>query len=140
WTPLGDSSMPFAPPRPDARELEIVVREPASGLVLLQIGLRFTGFCSTQGALSLSPQPSQGGCKDAALPQSEIAGRIDMPPPELSRTIAAWLDHLRALKKKPRSIHAFRQVVEAAVAACGWTKDADLTFEAITSYMASKRN
>lgn len=79
--------------------------------------------------------------KDApAIHPPPVAGRIDAKPAELAGVVARWLDDMRRRNKKPRSIGAFREVVERAAKDNGWTDPADLTFDAVTAYLGSKRD
>jgi integrase len=87
----------------------------------------------------MHPSPTVREGKDAA-PQSPVAGRIEATPVELSESVSRWLEDMRRRNKKPRSIAAFREVVERAAKDNGWTTPIDLTFDAVTAYLGSKRD
>lgn len=67
-----------------------------------------------------------------------VAGRIEHQETDLSVAIASWLDDMRARRKKPRSIDAFREVMDRARRECGWSQCSDITFVGITTWLASK--
>lgn len=88
---------------------------------------------------NMHPSPILERGKDAH-PIPPVAGKIDRSPGELAAHIDGWLNHMRQRNKKPRSIAAFREVVTRACADAGWTTPADLTFDAVTGYLGTKRD
>lgn len=85
---------------------------------------------------SLPGTPGVG--TDAPLARGPIAGRIDAVQTELRLALDAWLDYLQARGKKPKSIGAFRQVIERAARERGWSKPEDLTFAGVSSWLADQ--
>lgn len=116
--------------------LELVVREPASGHVYLRIALEV----ATQPALLPNMQALSVGTPEATLcsPSPSVAGRIDSAPSSLSDALTAYLKYMADRRKKPRSIAAFRVVIERAMRECGWTRLDDFTFEGVSTWMGSK--
>ncbi len=120
------------------RSIEITVREADGGRILAQFLLPLgVGSDPLAGMNAFSPG-TPGVGTDASLIRGPIAGRIDAAQTELSRAINAWLDYLRARGKKPKSIGAFRQVVERAARERGWTEPGDITFEAVTAWLGEQ--
>jgi integrase len=119
-----------------APQLEIVVRERCTGIVLVQMVLP-----SLDGAALLPPMPlSTASPREAATEGllSTVAGRIDASTGELHADIDAWIARIFSRRGKSRSILVYRATVKAAIRECGWTSRADLTWDAITSYLSSK--
>jgi integrase len=118
--------------------LEVLVREPVSGRVLVRILLQAPADPDTPVRMHLSPATPGAGAQDAAVLPSPVAGRIDARPSDLTLGLDAWCRHLLARKKKPRSVTSFRQVIQAAAKDKGWTACTDLTFAAVSEYMDAK--
>jgi integrase len=68
-----------------------------------------------------------------------VAGRIVSSHSPLNQLVGRWLDNMRARGKKPRSIQAYREVVERAIRECGWTTAADLTAANLTGWLEGRR-
>ena len=84
---------------------------------------------------------AQAAPQDAAPAQGTepVLATLSPTPPDLVQAVDAWTEHMTARNKRPRSIAAFRQVVMAAAKDGGWTRCADLTFDAITGWLGAKR-
>lgn len=119
------------------RGLEIIVREPGAPTHLVRILLEIPG----QHDLLPGMQPSSVGSPEVgavfASPHP-VAGRIESAPAELASALAAWLQYMQDRKKKPRSIEAFRSVVERAMREHGWATLGEYTFENITRWLGEK--
>lgn len=88
--------------------------------------------------MSLSSATPGEGTDAARNPESvPVAGRISAGPDAMHRAIDAWCDELRTLGK--RSIHAFRQVITAAVKSEAWTEPRQMDYNALSEYFAKKR-
>lgn len=123
---------------PPASSIEIVVRDPASGVIFAQMSLQFPGL---RGQLA-PMQPLTAGTPVVgtdATDHTAVAGRIAATGNTLPPRIDAWLEHLRARGRKPRSIAAFRQVVTRAMGVCGWRSAEDVTYESVSAYFSSQR-
>lgn len=81
----------------------------------------------TSGATAANPRPPN------------VAGRIVSQQSPISSVVERWLDNMRARGKKPRSIQAYREVVERAIRECGWTSLADLTAANIHGWLEGRR-
>lgn len=120
---------------PDAHHLEHLVRELLCGNVVLRIALERPAPGDIPG--SMSPHATPGGRTDE--PSPHVAGRIDAAGHDLSATVDAWLTHLAARGKSPRTTASFRQVVMSAARERGWTFEEDLTATAVVAYMDAQR-
>jgi integrase len=113
--------------------MELVVRECRSRREILVISLAFhvpaVGMQGMHAAVQQAVSPP-------AL-QDHVAGRIDAPHSTLKECVDAWLAHLVRLKKKPRSVAAFRHVVTKAIRETGWRSEHDLTYDAVTRWLGS---
>jgi integrase len=88
--------------------------------------------------------PAHPGAGSFAIPNPQTAkepvlGRIDAQPSPLSTSVDAWLAALAARGKKPNTIKAYRTFIGSAIRENGWRTPADLTYEAVTAWMAGKR-
>lgn len=132
-----DDEPPSKPPAWPNPTLEISIREPETGRVLAQIVLRLSSTRDSMGSMQPLSPGTPGAGTDARSIQP-IAGRIVRVDTALDLAIDSWLDYLRARGKKPRSIAAFRQVVERAARELGWSAIADITFESVTTWLGAK--
>lgn len=119
----------------DPSELLLTITHPATGRVIAQLTLRPGGFAVP--SLSVNAPPVSSAGKDAQ-PDSSIAGSIEPPVGSLPRVIKSWLDHMTARKKTAKTIAAYRQVVDRARTARGWSEVEHLTFEQVTGYLAEQ--
>lgn len=133
--PADDS---FATPPPALPCLEISVRDPATGRVLALFSLRLSSPDATTNCMMSLPGTPGVGTDAPKLANGPIAGRIDVAQSPLSQSLSAWLSYLQARGKKPRSIGAFRQVVERAARDRGWSKPEDVTFAGVTDYLSDQ--
>lgn len=122
---------------PDAGTIEIVVRDPSRGVVLARMSLQIQAMRGPMACM----QPLTAGTpvvgKDAPL-HGDVAGRIAADGTTLAARVDAWLKHLCARGRKPRSVAAFRQVVSRAIRDLGWATSSDITYASVTGYFAAQ--
>lgn len=113
--------------------MELVVRESRTRRELLVISLAFPSCGGPMAGMRATAQPA------VAPPEvpDHIAGRIDAPPSTLKECVDAWLEHMVRLRKKPRSVAAFRHVVTKAMRETGWRSEHELTYDAVTRWLGS---
>jgi integrase len=130
----GDTAGPEPTPMQGV-EIGVSVRKPHAADEILQIVLTVrpasVAIDRMKTAVAMTAQ-------DAPEMLGPVAGRIAHQETDLEIGIASWLDDMRARRKKPRSIEAFREVMERARRECGWSRCSDLTFLGITTWLASK--
>ena len=54
------------------------------------------------------------------------------------QTVDDWLAHLRSLGRKPKTLEHYRLVITRAIRENGWQEASELTFQAVTRWIASK--
>lgn len=121
------------------RALEILVREPLSGTVLLSLRLCYPDSC---GQLScMRPAVTTPGAGTDA-PQSfpnHVVGSITAPPTDLAREVERWLTALGARGCTSRTIKDYRRCFARAVEETGWSSVHDATYLSITEWMSTYR-
>lgn len=129
--------MLFAQVPPSPPGLEIIVREPASGLVLLQITLQFPGSQATPSFMRFSPSsPGEGTDAVSSQPASPVAGRIDARPGEVAAALKSWHERLKGRRLK--CARDYVAVIQKALRDEGWSLYTDYTYEAVTGYLSAK--
>lgn len=87
----------------------------------------------------MHPLPLTGADAQDAHAQSPVAGRIEARPGELLTALDDWTAYLRARRRKPDTVANYRSIVMRAINETGWHMASDLTFEAITGWLAKRQ-
>lgn len=111
-------------------DLSPILRNAATIVDLVRIALGMHSS-ATPGVL---PQGQQ-----QQPPSDPVAGRIEAAVTDLTEATNAWLSYMQARGKKQRTIDAFRQILDRASRDRGWSKIGDLTFDAVTGWLASQK-
>lgn len=123
---------------PAAREIEVLVREPATGAVLLQMVLRIPEPSHTHGLMRISSDVQGDVLADAPAENSTaVIGKIEARPGELAAAIVKW--HQRCTARKLRCADEYRSVVRKAVREEGWVSFDDFEAGAL-GYLDAKVN
>ncbi|MCW5776388.1 MAG: tyrosine-type recombinase/integrase [Phycisphaeraceae bacterium] len=77
--------------------------------------------------------------KRAVSADGPVAGRIEAAPSDLAEALDAWAAYLSSRGKKPGSIKSMRGFIRSAARDAGWSSVSDLTFDAITGWLAGRR-
>lgn len=123
-----------------SRELELLVREPQSGTVLLSLRLCYTDSCG-QLATMRPAVTTPGAGTDASQSSflSPVVGSITAPPKDLAREVERWLKALGTRGCTDRTIKDYRRCFARAIEEAGWASVQDVTYLAITDWMAGYR-
>jgi len=118
--------------------LELIVREPATGTILVSMALRFPSLC---GQLeSMRPAVTTPGAgTDALQTYQPVVGSIAASQTDLHRAIERWLSHMQSLGCSPRTLTDYRAIFRRAVADVGWLSVDDVTHEAVTGWLGAFR-
>jgi integrase len=122
--------------RPSA--LVLSISDPQNGRVLGRFVLRVDQLCERVGPMDLSSATPGEGTEAISNPHA-VAGRIDASPSDLVQAVDAWVAYLRAKKKKPKTLSAYRGAVLGAARDEGWSSVEDLTHDNILGWMAHKQ-
>lgn len=117
-------------------EYEVLVRERASGAVLLRLCLSAPGL---QSPMQLAA--TAGGAQDAdsrgmSGVLEPVAGRIDAEPSDLAEALEGWLSDLAARRRARATVAQYGAEVRRAIREMGWSKSSDITGQALHEYMA----
>lgn len=106
-----------------------------SGLEVLRLRLDTEAEACIPVVMKTHPAGTSGVSMDAHPPViAAIRGR------DLLAALDAWGVAMRAAGRKPRSIRAFREVVDRAARERGWVSVADLTYDAVLGWLAERRD
>lgn len=105
-----------------------------SSTIQIEIVLRIT-LEGDRDASMLHPHP-RGECTDAPAPIK--LNTLATAP--LDEAVEAWLDHLRARRKRPATIAAYRQQLRRALEQTKWSALADLTPARLVEYIDGLAN
>lgn len=120
---------------PPRTSLELLVRDPASGAVLLSLLLRVPDCPAPLASMSTAAAPAaQGSAEGSTAP---VAGRIDASATDLREAVDAWIETLRRRGKRARTLVTFREVVMKAAAEAGWSHRAQLTNAGIIEWLSA---
>ena len=124
-------------PSPAVRQLELTIREPDSGVVLLRISLEIPAQPDIpQGVVSTHPTIARSG-KDAPEDHG-IAGSIKPPPSDLDGRFQAWLDGQRARRQKSSGLSSYRQRVRRFLDDSGIRQTDEVNSEAVERWLSEK--
>lgn len=85
------------------------------------------------------PAGATGAGTDALKSSNEtVIGKIDGPPDDIHRVVAEWLRYLKGRGKK--STESYRRDIGRAIRLAGWTRPSDVTWSAVTGYLAERRD
>lgn len=133
--PLSFTGWPDHAATPQAPRLALHLVDEATGGVLVRIPL---ASAEIGGLLrGMGPQPiASGEPREPRAHADQVAGRIEQQPTELRALVTGWVESLRARRLAPRSVAAYRQVIERAVKDAGWSCGGDVTGAAVLAWLA----
>jgi integrase len=117
--------------------LLLTVTDVGTGQVIMSISLGGAAALGHAGGMPTSLATGAG--KDARAETRAVAGRIEGAKSDLQLALDDWLKYLGARGKRPSTITVYRSDVTAAARDAGWESCLDLTFAAVTSYLADQR-
>ena len=132
---LSESDVPI-PERP-VPSVRIHITDPNSGRLLAHFDLR---LCVENGSFAHMLHVASPLQRDTSPPPDAVAGKIEASRAPVLDALDGWIDHLRALRRKPATLKAYRSDTARVIRECGMSRVEDVTYPALSGWLAGLRN
>lgn len=78
--------------------------------------------------------------RDTSLPPDPVAGRIEASRAPVLDALDGWIDHLRALRRKPATLKAYRSDTARVIRECGLSRCEEVTYAALSEWLRGLKN